>query len=423
MIDLLRWCCSAPLPLLLTALPVSARADDPPAVPSAPSGTAAAVSNPAPEIASTQPVPLVVVAPADVSQAPATAAGTSKPHLDLSGFIAAQITFDSNDTVTQNHLISVAGQGNTGRLGWAFDASRLNLVGQMHAGGFALQGRAEADMQSSIYFRIRHAYASISKRGTTLLLGQTDTLIGNQVGPNNFNNDWLFTQGNAYDRLLQLRVSHDTGRLLVAAALLPNLYGATDVIPHAQARVLVRFAEGRGLIGAAGHFGYSNRVKNPADANQELSGVVSYLASVDAGIPLGPVVISAQVWVGAGAAHGTGGNGIGNALFVVDASGAAVSVPSVGGFLDLFLKAGNRLSLGALGGASIITNTAPGGVSVPVSSNVTAAVYASFALRPSWVFAFEAQGARTERTTDPATPNMYTALYDGRLLFGQRYSF
>ena len=109
--DRLRWCCSAPLPLLLVVLPVYARADEPPAVPSAPSGTAPAVSSPAPEIASQPPVPLLAVAPADVNQTPAPVAGTSKPHIDLSGFIAAQITFDSNDTVTQNHLISVAGQG------------------------------------------------------------------------------------------------------------------------------------------------------------------------------------------------------------------------------------------------------------------------------------------------------------------------
>ena len=37
---------------------------------------------------------------------------------ELGGFVAAQVTFDSNDAVRQNHLISVDGQGQTGRFGW-----------------------------------------------------------------------------------------------------------------------------------------------------------------------------------------------------------------------------------------------------------------------------------------------------------------
>lgn len=369
--------------------------------------------------------PVVVqTAPVDPpSKAAAGAAVLDRPSLALGGFIAAQVTFDSNDAVRQNHLISVDGQGNAGRFGWAFDATRLNLVGRMGLGGFTLEGRAEADMQSAIFFRIRHAYAAVSKNGTTLLLGQTDTLIGNQVGPHNFNNDWMFAQGNAYDRMPQLRVSHDRGRFFVAAALLPNVHGAADVIPHAQARVMVRFAQGKGLVGAAGHIGYSNRVKNPANASQEIDGVLSYLAALDAGIPLGPLALSAQIWIGAGAAHGTGGHAIGNPLFVVTSQGSARSIPAAGGFVDLLCKLGARLALGVAAGASVIVDAAPDGVAVPLSSNATAVVYASFALRPGWVFALEAQGARTARALEATMPSQHTAVYDGRLLFGQQYSF
>lgn len=406
---------TAALLLIAVTMSAAAQAAEPPT---------ASVSSPpaiAAPAAPSQPAP--VEANATQSPAPMAAPNPDKARIDLTGFVAAQITFDTNDAVRQNHLISVDGQGRDGRFGWAFDATRLNLAGQLGAGGFTLQGRAEADMQSSIFFRIRHAYAAVSKRGTTLLLGQTDTLIGNQVGPNNFNNDWMFAQGNAYDRLPQLRVSHDTGRFFFAAAVLPNVHGATDVIPHAQARILVRFAQGRGLFGAAGHFGYSNHVRNPADATREVDGVLSYLASVDSGVTMGPVALSAQAWFGAGAAHGTGGHAIGNPLFVVNASGDPVSVPAAGGFLDVFIKPSARLAIGAAGGASVIIDAAPGGVQVPISSNATTVLYASFALRPNWVFALEAQGARTVRAIDAAAPDVYTPLYDGRLLFGQRYSF
>lgn len=320
--------CPVILLLLTMALPVVARAEPPPTAPSSPAPVETPPAPPPPSAAAPTasvppPAPPPAVVPATASPPPVVppAPGYEKPSIELSGFVAAQVTFDSNDAVRQNHLISVDGQGNIGRFGWAFDATRLKLVGRLGTGGFTLLGRAEADMESAIFFRIRHAYASISKRGTTFLLGQTDTLIGNQVGPNNFNNDWMFAQGNAYDRLPQIQLSHDTGRFLLAIAALPNVHGASDYIPHGQARILLRFGQGRGLLGAAGHFGYSSRVKNPSDANQEISGVISYLAAVDSGINLGPVSISAQVWIGAGAAHGTGGHAIGNPLFVVNARG------------------------------------------------------------------------------------------------------
>lgn len=49
--------------------------------------------------------------------------------------------------------------------------------------------------------------------------------------------------------------------------------------------------------------------------------------------------------------------------------------------------------------------------------------YGSFALRQNGVFALEAQGARTDRVLEPTLPSVYTALYDGRRLFGQKDAF
>lgn len=386
------------------------------AAPSAASPAAAAGTAPAATTTAVVPAPVPTPVPTPV-QAP----NEDRARIELGGFVAAQVTFDSNDAVRQNHLISVDGQGKTGRFGWAFDATRLNLVGQVGVGGFRLQGRVEVDMQSAIYFRIRHAYASASRGGTRLVLGQTDTLVGNLVGPNNFNNDWMFTQGNAYDRLPQLQVAHDTGHFLAAVAVLPNLHGAADVIPHAQARLMLHSA--RGLVGLAGHFGYSNRVKNPADPTREVDGVLSYLASLDAGLNLGALSLSLQLWFGAGAAHGTSGHAIGNPLFVVSVTGDPTPVPSLGGFADVICKLGSRFALGVAGGASVLTNSSPGGIPVPIANNATTVIYASFALRQNWVFALEAQGARTERTLEAAQPTVYTAVYDGRLLFGQKYAF
>lgn len=384
----------------------------------APSGAAPSAASPATGAVTAAEATTSAVVPAP---APAPAPNEDRARIELAGFVAAQVTFDSNDAVRQNHLISVDGQGKTGRFGWAFDATRLNLVGQVGVSGFRLQGRVEVDMQSAIYFRIRHAYASASRGGTRLVLGQTDTLVGNLVGPSNFNNDWMFTQGNAYDRLPQLQVAHDTGHFLAAVAVLPNLHGAADVIPHAQARLMLHSA--RGLVGLSGHFGYSNRVKNPADPTREVDGVLSYLASLDAGLNLGALSLSLQLWFGAGAAHGTSGHAIGNPLFVVSGTGDPTPVPSLGGFADVICKLGSRFALGAAGGASVLTSSSPGGIPVPIANNATTVIYTSFALRQSWVFALEAQGARTERALEAALPTVYTAVYDGRLLFGQKYAF
>lgn len=375
----------------------------------------------------TRRLPLYLAALAIVTAAPSAAladapvAELGKVKIEAGGFVAAQITFDTNNAVGQNHLISVEGRGEAGRVGFAFDATRLGLTARLASSGWSLQARAEADMQSAIHFRIRHAYASASHGGTTLLLGQTDTLVGNRVGPNVFNNDWFWAQGNAYDRLLQFRLSHQAGPVLLAIAALPNLHGAPDAAPHAQARVEVR--RGAWMIGASGHFGVSSRVASPADPAAKVNRVISSLGALDAAATLGVFELSAQGWIGAGAAHGTGGHSIGNPLFVLDPSGAPVSVPSAGGFVDVLIKAHRRFSAGVAAGVSVVTSTSPGRVAVPVASNATAAAYASFAVLPSWAFAWEAQGARTVRAIEAADPGVRVAMYDGRLLFGQKLSF
>ena len=345
----------------------------------------------------------------------------AKIKLSFSGFVAAQLTFDSNSAVAQNHLISVAGARDGGRLGFAFDATRLNLVAKAAAGGVSLEGRAEADLQNAIFFRIRHVYGAATRDGVTLLLGQTDTLIGNVVGPNIFNNDWYFAQGNAYDRTQQLRVSYAAERFSLAIAAVPNLYGAVSAAPHLQTRLSLK--AGKALLGVAAHFGTTDGVTNPADASQTVDGVGSFLVAADAALPLGPLSLSLQGWLGAGGAHGTGGHAIGNPLFVVDANGAPFSVPAVGGFLDALFAVNDKLSAGVAAGGSFVTDAAPGGVAVPIESNLTASAYASLAATPSWRFAFEVQGARTLTALDPAAPEVRQNVDDLRLLFGQKLSF
>jgi hypothetical protein len=365
----------------------------------------------------TAPTPTPIERP--IESQPAMDDGKLK--LNFSGFIAAQITFDSNSAVAQNHLISVAGDGDGGRLGFAFDATRLNLTAQAAAGGISLEGRAEADLENAIFFRIRHAYGAATKDNITLLLGQTDTLVGNMVGPNLFNNDWFFAQGNAYDRTQQLRVSYAAEKFSLAVAAVPNLYGAVSAAPHLQARFSLR--AGKALLGVGAHVGTTNGVANPADATQIIDGVSSFLVAADAALPLGPLSLSLQGWVSSGGAHGTGGQGIGNPLFVIDVNGAPVSVPSVGGFFDALFAVNEKISAGVAAGGSFITDAAPGGVNVPIENNLTAGAYASFAVKPSWKFAFEVQGARTLTALDPATPDVRQNVDDLRLLFGQKLSF
>lgn len=387
----------------------SASAGDEP-VPVAPRVSADASPNPTPPASAVLPLP--AAAP------PSPPAG---PSLSIGGFIAAQTTVDSNGAVNQNHLISVDGRRSGARFGFAYDATRVNAVARYITPAIALEGRAEADMESAIHFRIRHVYTSFASNGWMLLLGQTDTLVGNLVGPHAFNNDWFYAQGNAYDRTPQLRVSYDTKPVYLALAAVPNVHGASDAVPHGQARVL--FRPSKVVFGLAGHFGVSDHVTSPADSKKSVDGVVSYLGSVDASVPVGPVNFSAQVWAGAGGAHGTGGNGIGNPLFVLTASGDRKPVPAIGGFADVFVTVHPKFSSGVAAGASVITDRAPGGVAVPVASNVTAVTYASYAVLKNWLFVAEFQAARTLRALDMAAPATRTTLNDGRFLFGQKLSF
>jgi hypothetical protein len=361
----------------------------------------------------------VVVEPNPVPAEPTKEDGKIK--LSFSGFVAAQVAIDSNEAVGQNHLVSVAGDGDGSRLGFAFDATRLNLVAKASSGGIDLEGRAEADMENGIFFRIRHAYGAATKNNATLLLGQTDTLVGNMVGPNLFNNDWFFAQGNAYDRTQQLRVSYNAGKASIAVAAVPNLYGTVTAVPHFQARFSAK--AGDILLGVGAHFGVTDGVTNPADASQTVDGVTAFLVAADAGVPLGPLFVSVQGWVSSGGAHGTGGHAIGNPLFVVDTNGSPVSVPSAGGFLDAIFTVNPKLYVGAAGGISLVTDTAPGGVEVPIESNLTAGAYTGYSPAPHWKIAFEVQAAQTVVNVDPATPDVRENLTDVRVLFGQKLSF
>jgi hypothetical protein len=357
--------------------------------------------------------------PTALLQPETTRSEDGKLQLSFDGFVAAQVVFDSNDAVGQNHLVSVAGDGDGGRLGFAFDASRFNLVAK-RADEVLIEGRAEIDLQSAIFFRIRHVYASITKDKLSLLVGQTDTLIGNIVGPGIFNNDWFFAQGNAYDRTQQIRLTYNTGKAAVSIAAVPNLYGAVSATPHFQGRVSLK--AGPATLGVGAHFGFTPDVANPADPAQ-LVDVTSYLVAADAGITAGKAYLSLQGWIGAGGAHGTGGHAIGNPLFVVGLDGRAASVPSVGGFLDVFYNASKKLYVGAAGGASIVTNATPNGVDVPIENNFTGTAYLGYSATDHWKLGVDAQFAQTLVALDSATPDVRTNVQDVRLLFGQKFSF
>jgi hypothetical protein len=337
--------------------------------------------------------------------------------LDLSGFVAAQAVYDSNGAALGNHLIGVGSQDSTGKAGFAFDATRLNLKASVPVRDWTAAARLEVDLYGKL--RLRHAYTELSNGKLQLLLGQTDTLVGNMVGPSLFNNDWFWAQGNAYDRMFQLRVAYRGGPLLIGAAVVPSVLKATSPAPHVQVRGQYEAKSGL-RVGLAGHVGVTGALTvaapTPADPNavQAVSGLVpSYLASADASIPLGPVTISAQGWYGAAAAHGTGGGqDLGGPLFTLDAASNGIAVPAAGGFLDVLLKPTPALSLGAAGGLNWVLSSDP---TYPVRSNVTAGAYGQYEIARAWTGAVEVQWARTARLTGIGN--------DVRVLVGTKYAF
>jgi len=157
--------------------------------------------------------------------------------LSFNGFVANPGRRDSNSAEGQNHLVSVGANGDSGRLGFSFDASRLNAVAS------ATEAASPSSVAQRPTWRTRSSSGfatptSLAPRTTTpYCLVRLTHWSANWVGPNLFNNDWLFAQGNAYDRMPQLRVAHDDGKIYVAAAAVPNLYGAPVAVPHFQARL------------------------------------------------------------------------------------------------------------------------------------------------------------------------------------------
>ena len=345
--------------------------------------------------------------------------------IELGGFVAVQSMFDTNSAVSQSHLNNVAAKDSGGRFHFAFDATRLNLVATSSGDEWTGTGRLEFDLQSSIFFRVRHAYAALQKGSVQVLVGQTDTLVGNWVGPHLFNNDWFWSQGNAYDRMPQLRVAYNGERTYAALAAVPSVVGAPGAVPHFQARVGYRFGDG-GAVGLATHFGSTSNVAAEAAGtgySPPVGPVTSWLAEADLALPLGPALVSLEGWYGEAGGHGTGGHTLGGPLFVVNSSGAAVPVPAGGGFLDVLFNVTPKVSAGVAAGVNLVTRDTVADQPIPVTRNATAGAYASYQLTRSWSGAVDVQWASTRRALDPGSPGTRSDVSNLRFLVGSKLSF
>jgi hypothetical protein len=128
-------------------------------------------------------------------------------------------------------------------------------------------------------------------------------------------------------------------------------------------------------------------------------------------IPVGPVTLSGEFWMGEGVGYGAG---IGQAVVLVNAD-RAVAVPAMGGWMQLTIQPTKAVRFNALWGVDDAANEV-GDIPIDKERNVTYLGNVIWDVLPYWTVALECQYVST-KYGDGKSPN------NTRFLFGTLLKF
>ncbi len=351
--------------------------------------------------------------------------------LDVHGFVAAQAAIDSNDAGQQTQISYVPGSGSSVRTSFAFDASRVAV----HARSWSddrehpdADAAFEFDLQNAMHFRPRQVFVRAALPFGHALVGLSDTLVGNRVGPHLFNNQWLWGQGNAYDRVPQLRVEVEASWFYGAVAAVPSaVVEEYTSVPHVQARLGIR--RGAVSLGLSGHGGVTSAsaLRRASSANGPLpaQALVSVLGSLDLQIDLAAVVFTAQAWWSRAGGSGTGAQAIGGAQYLVGADGSVCAPDSFGGFVDVMYRRG-RLAAGVTLGTNTVPDSSRCGAdatSLAANETIDSYLYWHFTERLVGVVEFQESITRYRAAGSGTRAYECSICADARYLTGAKFDF
>lgn len=306
----------------------------------------------------------------------------TKFKVKLGGFFYGALHYDSNSLASRPWLNVVSGRGARGALTLDPYGTRTNLaIESTLSEESKATGFLEVDWAPVTGPRLRHAYVMLETPAVGVLLGQYWLPYGTP-GPDTYNPQWFFRQGNPYSRAPQVTlfrklgpftssVTLTTSTLLGGSVIKGNegtgSYGLTEGISPAGFLRVARELEGKkGFVALTGGLGRAEASYSVASEGRARPKVKTVFAELSAQVPLSSLSLTGKLFWGRSPGMGTA---VGQTL-VVDAEGQGRSIQVWGGFASGKLTLSQSWAVALFAGLDDPQDKVSG-VTVPIQKNVT----------------------------------------------------
>lgn len=306
----------------------------------------------------------------------------TKFKVKLGGFFYGAVHYDSNAQASRPWLNVVSGEGRRGAMSLDPYGTRLNLsIESTSSEERKALGLIEFDWALISGPRLRHAYVTLSTPELSILVGQSWLPYGTP-GPDTYNPQWFFRQGNPYTRAPQLTLLRKFGPVATSVTLTSTPLLGGSVIKGNEATGSYALAEGisptgflrmayelegkKGFVALTGGAGRVEAAYSVASEARPHAKTRSAFAELSTHLQLAPVSLSGKVFWARSAGMGTA---VGQTL-VVDAEGRGRSIQSLGGFASGKVTLSSAWALALFAGLDDPRDSVSG-VTVPIQRNLT----------------------------------------------------
>jgi hypothetical protein len=306
----------------------------------------------------------------------------SKFKVKLGGFFYGAVHYDTNAQASRPWLNVVSGKAPRGALSLDPYGTRTNLsIESTLSEERKAIGFLEVDWAPVTGPRLRHAYVALESPALSVLVGQYWVPYGTP-GPDTYNPQWFFRQGNPYSRAPQLTVFRKLGQITSSVTLTTTTFLGGSVVKGNAATGSYALAEGivpagflrlayelegkKGFVALTGGTGRIEATYSVASEGRPRPKANSAFAELSTSLQFAPVSLSGKLFWGRGAGMGTA---VGQTL-VVDAESQGHSIQALGGYVSGKLALSSGWALALFAGLDDPTDEVSG-VTVPIQRNLT----------------------------------------------------
>jgi hypothetical protein len=304
-----------------------------------------------------------------------------KFKVKVGGFFYGAVHYDTNSQAVRPWLNTVSGKGEGGALSLDPYGTRTNLAiessitDESKATGFI-----EVDWAPVVGPRLRHAYVMLENPAVSILVGQYWLPYGTP-GPDTYNPQWFFRQGNPYNRAPQFTLFRKFGPLTTSATLTTsNLLGGSIIkgngasgsyalaegfAPSGFMRLAYEF-NGKSFVALTGGTGRVDANYSIQSEGRPRARVNSVFSELSTQLQFSPFSFSGKLFWGRSPGMGTA---VGQTL-VVDAEGQGRAIEVWGGYVSGKVALSPAWALALYSGIDDPQDEVAG-VALPIRRNLT----------------------------------------------------